>query len=56
MTTIVIILRHLIFFSGIDEEPSSFEDSEYDGYYYTSDTGSSYSGYSDDDFSVTEDK
>ena len=42
------------FFSGIDEEPSSFEDSEYDEYYYTSDTGSSYSGYSDDD--VTEDK
>lgn len=44
------------FFSGIDEEPSSFEDSEYDGYYYTSDTGSSYSGCSDDDVSVIEDE
>lgn len=44
------------FFSGIDEEPSSFADSEYDGYYSTSDTGSSYSGYSDGDFSVTDDE
>ncbi|CAG2239951.1 unnamed protein product [Mytilus edulis] len=39
------------FFSEIDEEPSSFEDSDWSS--YTSSTGSSYWEYTDDDYSET---